>query len=123
MPDVSFPILFISGCWKQIKYPFARHQSTEFTISYDNEKEMTQKLDLITSDMAGECHPQGLCSSEVQLWETGNGTALRLRSLIAFCTLQSFKLTLSYWLIAPSGESGTPAGHTVTQMVRGPQHC
>ncbi|XP_045860338.1 discoidin, CUB and LCCL domain-containing protein 1 isoform X1 [Meles meles] len=41
-----------TDCWKQIKYPFARHQSTEFTISYDNEKEMTQKLDLITSDMA-----------------------------------------------------------------------
>ncbi|XP_023592963.1 discoidin, CUB and LCCL domain-containing protein 1 [Trichechus manatus latirostris] len=41
-----------TGCWKQIKYPFARHQSSEFTISYDNEKEMTQKLDLITCDMA-----------------------------------------------------------------------
>ncbi|XP_039101959.1 discoidin, CUB and LCCL domain-containing protein 1 [Hyaena hyaena] len=41
-----------TDCWKQIKYPFARHQSSEFTISYDNEKEMTQKLDLITSDMA-----------------------------------------------------------------------
>ncbi|XP_036921009.1 discoidin, CUB and LCCL domain-containing protein 1 isoform X2 [Sturnira hondurensis] len=38
--------------WKQIKYPFARHQSAEFTISYDNEKEMTQKLDLITGEMA-----------------------------------------------------------------------
>nr|XP_055166458.1 discoidin, CUB and LCCL domain-containing protein 1 isoform X1 [Nyctereutes procyonoides] len=41
-----------TDCWKQIKYPFARHQSAEFTISYDHEKEMTQKLDLITSDMA-----------------------------------------------------------------------
>ncbi|KAM9233461.1 discoidin, CUB and LCCL domain-containing protein 1 [Dugong dugon] len=41
-----------TDCWKQIKYPFARHQSSEFTISYDNEKEMTQKLDLITCDMA-----------------------------------------------------------------------
>ncbi|XP_045699077.1 discoidin, CUB and LCCL domain-containing protein 1 [Phyllostomus hastatus] len=41
-----------TDCWKQIKYPFARHQSAEFTISYDNEKEMTQKLDLITGDMA-----------------------------------------------------------------------
>nr|XP_060472487.1 discoidin, CUB and LCCL domain-containing protein 1 isoform X1 [Panthera onca] len=41
-----------TDCWKQIKYPFARHQSAEFTISYDNEKEVTQKLDLITSDMA-----------------------------------------------------------------------
>ncbi|KAJ8779780.1 hypothetical protein J1605_012267 [Eschrichtius robustus] len=44
-------------CWKQIKYPFARHQSAEFTISYDNEKEMTQKLDLITSDMADYQQP------------------------------------------------------------------
>lgn len=121
MPDELLPILFISGCWKQIKYPFARHQSTEFTISYDNEKEMTQKLDLITSDMAGEYHPQGPFSTEVPLW---NRTALRLRSLIrAVCTLQSFKLTLSYWLIDPSAESGIPAGHTMTQMVRGPQHC
>ncbi|KAK1337979.1 hypothetical protein QTO34_001083 [Cnephaeus nilssonii] len=41
-----------TDCWKQIKYPFARHQSAEFTISYDNEKEVTQKLDLITRDMA-----------------------------------------------------------------------
>ncbi|XP_055391064.1 discoidin, CUB and LCCL domain-containing protein 1 isoform X5 [Bubalus kerabau] len=41
-----------TDCWKQIKYPFARHQSAEFTISYDNEKDMTQKLDLITSDIA-----------------------------------------------------------------------
>lgn len=57
--DTLFHLLFVPGCWKQIKYPFARHQSTEFTISYDNEKEMTQKLDLITSDMAGECHTPG----------------------------------------------------------------
>uniref|UniRef100_A0A8C5ZRR0 Discoidin, CUB and LCCL domain containing 1 n=1 Tax=Marmota marmota marmota TaxID=9994 RepID=A0A8C5ZRR0_MARMA len=46
-----------TGCWKQIKYPFARHQSAEFTITYDNEKEMTQKLDLITSDMADYQQP------------------------------------------------------------------
>ncbi|XP_042638962.1 discoidin, CUB and LCCL domain-containing protein 1 [Orycteropus afer afer] len=45
------------GCWKQIKYPFARHQSSEFTISYDNEKEMTQKLDLIACDMADYQQP------------------------------------------------------------------
>uniref|UniRef100_A0A8C5XV82 Discoidin, CUB and LCCL domain containing 1 n=1 Tax=Microcebus murinus TaxID=30608 RepID=A0A8C5XV82_MICMU len=51
-----FYVNFIPDCWKQIKYPFARHQSAEFTISYDNEKEMAQKLDLITSDMAGKCH-------------------------------------------------------------------
>nr|XP_015844275.1 discoidin, CUB and LCCL domain-containing protein 1-like [Peromyscus maniculatus bairdii] len=55
--DTLFPLLFVPGCWKQIKYPFARHQSTEFTISYDNEKEMTQKLDLITSDMADYQQP------------------------------------------------------------------
>ncbi|XP_015413272.1 PREDICTED: discoidin, CUB and LCCL domain-containing protein 1 [Myotis davidii] len=41
-----------TDCWKQIKHPFARHHSAEFTISYDNEKEVTQKLDLITRDMA-----------------------------------------------------------------------
>uniref|UniRef100_A0A8C5K8N8 Discoidin, CUB and LCCL domain containing 1 n=1 Tax=Jaculus jaculus TaxID=51337 RepID=A0A8C5K8N8_JACJA len=46
-----------SDCWKQVKFPFARHQSAEFTISYDNEKEMTQKLDLITSDMADYQQP------------------------------------------------------------------
>ncbi|XP_053448264.1 discoidin, CUB and LCCL domain-containing protein 1 isoform X2 [Nycticebus coucang] len=46
-----------TDCWKQIKYPFARHQSAEFTISYDNEKEVAQKLDLITSDMADYQHP------------------------------------------------------------------
>ncbi|KAF6364292.1 discoidin, CUB and LCCL domain containing 1 [Rhinolophus ferrumequinum] len=46
-----------TDCWKQIKYPFARHQSAEFTISYDNEKEMTQKLDLITSDMVDYQQP------------------------------------------------------------------
>ncbi|KAM6185335.1 discoidin, CUB and LCCL domain-containing protein 1 [Rhynchocyon petersi] len=46
-----------TGCWKQIKYPFARHQSSEFTISYDNEKEMTQKLDLIACDMADYHQP------------------------------------------------------------------
>ncbi|KAM4865805.1 LOW QUALITY PROTEIN: discoidin, CUB and LCCL domain-containing protein 1 [Thomomys bottae] len=46
-----------TDCWKQIKYPFARHQSSEFTISYDNEKEMPQKLDLITSDMADYQQP------------------------------------------------------------------
>ncbi|XP_006879211.1 PREDICTED: discoidin, CUB and LCCL domain-containing protein 1 [Elephantulus edwardii] len=46
-----------TGCWKQIKYPFLRHQSSEFTISYDNEKEMTQKLDLIACDMADYQQP------------------------------------------------------------------
>lgn len=40
------------GCWKQIKHPFARHQSTEFTISYSSEKDPIQKLDLVTSTMA-----------------------------------------------------------------------
>nr|KAF6504591.1 discoidin, CUB and LCCL domain containing 1 [Rousettus aegyptiacus] len=46
-----------TDCWKQIKYPFARQQSAEFTISYDNEKEMTQKLDLISSAMADYQQP------------------------------------------------------------------
>ncbi|XP_067402744.1 discoidin, CUB and LCCL domain-containing protein 1 [Emydura macquarii macquarii] len=46
-----------TGCWKQIKQPFVRHQSTEFTISYNNEKETPQKLDLITSDMADYQQP------------------------------------------------------------------
>uniref|UniRef100_A0A803XWK3 Discoidin, CUB and LCCL domain containing 1 n=1 Tax=Meleagris gallopavo TaxID=9103 RepID=A0A803XWK3_MELGA len=45
------------GCWKQIKQPFTRHQSTEFTISYNNEKETPQKLDLVTSDMADYQQP------------------------------------------------------------------
>uniref|UniRef100_A0A8D0L6J2 Discoidin, CUB and LCCL domain containing 1 n=1 Tax=Sphenodon punctatus TaxID=8508 RepID=A0A8D0L6J2_SPHPU len=47
-----FFCIFDPGCWKQIKQPFARHQSTEFTISYNNEKEMPQKLELVTSTMA-----------------------------------------------------------------------
>ncbi|XP_037988697.1 discoidin, CUB and LCCL domain-containing protein 1 isoform X1 [Motacilla alba alba] len=46
-----------SGCWKQIKQPFTRHQSTEFTISYNNEKETPQKLDLVTRDMADYQQP------------------------------------------------------------------
>ncbi|XP_078504612.1 discoidin, CUB and LCCL domain-containing protein 1 [Lissotriton helveticus] len=41
-----------TGCWKQIKQPFARQQSTEFTISYCNDKDTVQKLDLVTCDMA-----------------------------------------------------------------------
>uniref|UniRef100_A0A8C0HC53 Discoidin, CUB and LCCL domain containing 1 n=1 Tax=Chelonoidis abingdonii TaxID=106734 RepID=A0A8C0HC53_CHEAB len=48
--------LLLLGCWKQIKQPFVRHQSTEFTISYNNEKETPQKLDLVTSDMAGNSY-------------------------------------------------------------------
>ncbi|XP_021564632.1 discoidin, CUB and LCCL domain-containing protein 1 [Carlito syrichta] len=54
-----------TDCWKQIKYPFARHQSAEFTISYDNEKEMTQKLDLITSHMAEYQQPLGIGAGTV----------------------------------------------------------
>ncbi|RXN07456.1 CUB and LCCL domain-containing 1-like protein [Labeo rohita] len=42
------------GCWRQIKQPFARHQSTEFTIKYSSEKDPIQKLDLVTSAMAAE---------------------------------------------------------------------
>ncbi|KAH0622256.1 hypothetical protein JD844_024396, partial [Phrynosoma platyrhinos] len=45
------------GFWKQIKHPFVRHASTEFTISYNNEKEMPQKLDLVTRDMADYQQP------------------------------------------------------------------
>ncbi|XP_071370710.1 discoidin, CUB and LCCL domain-containing protein 1 [Centroberyx affinis] len=40
-----------TGCWKQMKQPFARHQSTEFTISYSSEKDPMHKLDF-TSTMA-----------------------------------------------------------------------
>ncbi|XP_043076259.1 discoidin, CUB and LCCL domain-containing protein 1 [Puntigrus tetrazona] len=43
-----------TGCWRQIKQPFARHQSTEFTIKYSSEKDPIQKLDLVTSAMAAE---------------------------------------------------------------------
>ncbi|KAK7151097.1 hypothetical protein R3I93_012132 [Phoxinus phoxinus] len=43
-----------TGCWRQIKQPFARHQSTEFTIKYSSEKEPIQKLDLVTREMAAE---------------------------------------------------------------------
>uniref|UniRef100_H3AJE8 Discoidin, CUB and LCCL domain containing 1 n=1 Tax=Latimeria chalumnae TaxID=7897 RepID=H3AJE8_LATCH len=43
-----------TGCWKNLKQPFARHQSTEFTISYNNEKETPQRLDLVPCDMAGK---------------------------------------------------------------------
>ncbi|XP_077157273.1 discoidin, CUB and LCCL domain-containing protein 1 isoform X2 [Paroedura picta] len=45
------------GWWKQIKQPFVRHQSTEFTISYNNEKETPQKLDLVTREMADYQQP------------------------------------------------------------------
>ncbi|XP_060609219.2 discoidin, CUB and LCCL domain-containing protein 1 isoform X1 [Anolis sagrei] len=45
------------GFWNQIKHPFIRHPSTEFTISYNNEKEMPQKLDLVTRDMADYQQP------------------------------------------------------------------
>ncbi|KAK6489469.1 discoidin [Huso huso] len=46
-----------AGCWKQIKKPFARHQSTEFTISYSPEKETLEKLDLVKSNMADYQQP------------------------------------------------------------------
>ncbi|XP_074166118.1 discoidin, CUB and LCCL domain-containing protein 1 isoform X1 [Sminthopsis crassicaudata] len=45
-----------TGCWKLLKQPFVRRQSSEFTISYENEK-MNQKLDLVTSDMADYHQP------------------------------------------------------------------
>ncbi|XP_056619807.1 discoidin, CUB and LCCL domain-containing protein 1 [Triplophysa dalaica] len=43
-----------TGCWRQIKQPFARHQSTEFTIKYNTDKDPIQTLDLVTSAMAAE---------------------------------------------------------------------
>ncbi|XP_041109046.1 discoidin, CUB and LCCL domain-containing protein 1-like isoform X1 [Polyodon spathula] len=46
-----------AGCWKQIKQPFAKHQSTEFTISYSPEKEMLNKLDVVKSNMADYQQP------------------------------------------------------------------
>ncbi|KAK6488713.1 discoidin [Huso huso] len=46
-----------AGCWKQIKQPFAKHQSTEFTISYSPEKEMLKKLDVVKSNMADYQQP------------------------------------------------------------------
>uniref|UniRef100_A0A8D0F6U7 Discoidin, CUB and LCCL domain containing 1 n=1 Tax=Strix occidentalis caurina TaxID=311401 RepID=A0A8D0F6U7_STROC len=58
LSDKSPDCKHLTCCWKQIKQPFTRHQSTEFTISYNNEKETPQKLDLVTSDMAGNnCFP------------------------------------------------------------------
>ncbi|MCJ8743948.1 hypothetical protein PDJAM_G00100470 [Pangasius djambal] len=46
-----------AGCWKQVKYPSARQQSTEFTFSYSSEKEHLPKMDLVTSDMADYQQP------------------------------------------------------------------
>lgn len=43
-----------SGCWKQVKHPSARQQSTEFTFSFSSEKDLMPKMDLVTSDMAGQ---------------------------------------------------------------------
>lgn len=42
------------GCWKQVKHASARQQSTEFTFSYSSEKDHLPKIDLVTSDMAGQ---------------------------------------------------------------------
>ncbi|TKC38399.1 hypothetical protein EI555_012832 [Monodon monoceros] len=66
-----------TDCWKQIKYPFARHQSAEFTISYDNEKEMTQKLDLIPSDMAAHIQTSLPVPNYQQPLMIGTGTVTR----------------------------------------------
>ncbi|KAL7888467.1 hypothetical protein AOLI_G00034410 [Acnodon oligacanthus] len=46
-----------TGCWKQVKHPSARHQSTEFTFSYSSEKDPLPKIDLVTSDMADYQQP------------------------------------------------------------------
>ncbi|TSP57597.1 Discoidin, CUB and LCCL domain-containing protein 1 [Bagarius yarrelli] len=45
------------GCWKQVKTPSARQQSTEFTFSYSSEKDHRPKMDLVTSDMADYQQP------------------------------------------------------------------
>lgn len=76
-----FRVIFIADCWKQIKYPFARHQSAEFTISYDNEKEMTQKLDLVTSDTAGR-HQVSVAAVRCCLRERGGREERYDRSLL-----------------------------------------
>ncbi|CAH2252037.1 discoidin, CUB and LCCL domain-containing 1 [Pelobates cultripes] len=40
-----------SGCWKQLEQPFVRQQSTEFTISYDNDDKGTlPKFDPVKCD-------------------------------------------------------------------------
>ncbi|XP_053344437.1 discoidin, CUB and LCCL domain-containing protein 1 [Clarias gariepinus] len=46
-----------TGCWKQVKHPSARQQSTEFTFSYSSEKDHLPKMDLVTSDMADYQQP------------------------------------------------------------------
>ncbi|KAM6462283.1 discoidin, CUB and LCCL domain-containing protein 1 isoform 2-T2 [Liasis olivaceus] len=43
--------------WKQIQPPFVRYQSTEFTITYNNEKEAPKKLELVRSEMADYQQP------------------------------------------------------------------
>ncbi|XP_068933080.1 discoidin, CUB and LCCL domain-containing protein 1 isoform X2 [Petaurus breviceps papuanus] len=67
-----------TGCWKLLKQPFVRRQSSEFTISYENEK-MTQKLDLVTSDMAVVFHrPREMVKSDYhQPLMIGTGTVTR----------------------------------------------
>ncbi|XP_029858081.1 discoidin, CUB and LCCL domain-containing protein 1 isoform X4 [Aquila chrysaetos chrysaetos] len=74
-----------SGCWKQIKQPFTRHQSTEFTISYNNEKETPQKLDLVTSDMAGNMRWIHFALHAEQV--TGRGMGRRRYRLQLSCKL------------------------------------
>ncbi|KAI4887677.1 hypothetical protein NFI96_014865 [Prochilodus magdalenae] len=46
-----------TGCWKPVKHPSVRHQSTEFTFSYSSEKDPLPKIDLVTSDMADYQQP------------------------------------------------------------------
>ncbi|KAK2864303.1 hypothetical protein Q7C36_003457 [Tachysurus vachellii] len=46
-----------TGCWKQVKHPSARQQSTEFTFSFSSEKDLMPKMDLVTSDMADYQQP------------------------------------------------------------------
>ncbi|XP_073432044.1 discoidin, CUB and LCCL domain-containing protein 1 [Dendrobates tinctorius] len=39
-----------TGCWKQQEQPFTRQQSTEYTISYNSDKDILQKFDLVKCD-------------------------------------------------------------------------
>ncbi|OCT80306.1 hypothetical protein XELAEV_18027125mg [Xenopus laevis] len=39
------------GCWKPLDQPIVRQQSTEFIISYNNDKDPPQKFDLVKCDL------------------------------------------------------------------------
>ncbi|XP_067881631.1 discoidin, CUB and LCCL domain-containing protein 1 isoform X2 [Heterodontus francisci] len=60
-----------TGCWKQFKQPFKRHQSTEFTISYSHEKEALQKLDVVRSN-SSEDYQQPVMVGTVRVARKGS---------------------------------------------------